>query len=434
MLVRRLLDEGADPNQMDEEARWDESTPLHAAASKSCCPEKVMRMLLDAGAAPTVLDSQSMRTPLLVAVSRHALDKMDLLRVHGADPKFVAESGYGAFVSAAFGPKASMEQVFTRLFEWGVPPDQYSDYGESALSVCSRRGFFAAIRFLLDRGAAPEPLAWSALHHAAAFGGLRTEETMLELCEDINSVDNWGRTPFHIAVAANDIAAMQLLLDAGSDPEATWRGQTSMYLAAQTGSADALQFLLKLGMKPDMTWAFDDTPLMNALEHDALECVWILLAAGAASKHRTASENSPVHCARSIAGFQLLLDAGADLNAVNGEGSWPLKTAAWNGDAALTQFLLQNGALPNLTSTGETALHDAVRSDSLETVSLLLDAGADPNAQDVDGWTPLFCLRSPEMARLLRERGADPAIPDQIGGLPASWIKDCEIRAALQQG
>jgi len=430
-LVSQLLDQGANPNQRDEQARWDESTPLHVASKRSCCSLELMRMLLDGGANPNVLDAQSMRTPMLVAASQHALEKMNLLYTYGADPRCVSESGYNAVVSAAYGPQVSMEEAFMRLFEWGVPPDQCTDYGESALSVCSRRGFFAAIRLLLDRGADPEPLAWSALHQAVAFGGLCTEETLLELCGDINSVDNWGRTPFHIAVAANDIPAMQWLLDAGSDPQATWRSRTSLDLAAQSGSTDALQFLLKLGMEPDTTWTYE-TPLMTALAHDTLECARILIAAGAALNHRANLGHSPVHCAISPAGFQLLLDAGANINVVSEEGSWPLKYAAWEGDPALTRLLLKNGAQPDLTSAGETALHDAVRSDSLETVTLLLDAGADPNAQDVDGWTPLFCLQSPEMARLMRKRGADPTIPDQIGELPTSYIMDREIRAALQ--
>jgi hypothetical protein len=50
-----------------------------------------------------------------------------------------------------------------------------------------------------------------------------------------------------------------------------------------------------------------------------------------------------------------------------------------------------------------------------------LEAGADVNATDCDGWTCLFHLRSERVARYLQERGADPGISDQCGELPEDW-------------
>ena len=88
---------------------------------------------------------------------------------------------------------------------------------------------------------------------------------------------------------------------------------------------------------------------------------------------------------------------------------------------AAVALLLQAGADPNLTSTGQTALFNAVMADSLDCVRMLIEAGADVNATDCDGWTCLFHLRSAEVARFLLEQGASPAIADQCGGLPEDW-------------
>lgn len=82
---------------------------------------------------------------------------------------------------------------------------------------------------------------------------------------------------------------------------------------------------------------------------------------------------------------------------------------------------MQIGADPNLTSTGETALFAAVSSDNIECVRLLLQAGADVNATDCDGWTCLFHLRSETVAQFLLDNGASPEISDQCGGLPEDW-------------
>ena len=54
----------------------------------------------------------------------------------------------------------------------------------------------------------------------------------------------------------------------------------------------------------------------------------------------------------------------------------------------------------------DTPLHEAVRLDNPDAVRLLLKSGADVNARNNYGETPLDLADDPEVARLLRERGA----------------------------
>lgn len=104
----------------------------------------------------------------------------------------------------------------------------------------------------------------------------------------------------------------------------------------------------------------------------------------------------------------MLLQRGAPVNDVSGEGTWLLRIACMNGDLDLTTHLPAHGADPNLTWSGLTALFDAVRADSIPCVDVLLAAGADINAQDVDGWTCLWSVPSVEMAHHLLAHGAPP--------------------------
>ena len=124
---------------------------------------------------------------------------------------------------------------------------------------------------------------------------------------------------------------------------------------------------------------------------------------------------------------------GADVNAVDGCGDWPLKRAAEANDIKRLEWLLKHGAEVDRTFTGETALHSAVRGDSREAVDLLLAAGANPNQQDVDGWTPMFSALSREVIYTLRRAGADLRIIDQGGYGAEKWLKDPILIRALKE-
>src|SRR6185295_10548090 len=58
---------------------------------------------------------------------------------------------------------------------------------------------------------------------------------------------------------------------------------------------------------------------------------------------------------------------------------------------------------------GRTALHWAAMGGNVEIVRMLLDAGAPADAPDRNGWTPLSLIEdNVDVAKLLLERGADP--------------------------
>lgn len=108
---------------------------------------------------------------------------------------------------------------------------------------------------------------------------------------------------------------------------------------------------------------------------------------------------------------QSLLQAGADVNAAQPDGSTPLLWAVYQVDEDLVSDLLRREADPDRTNDfGASPLSEAARLANLELVQQLLAAGADPDSANADGQTPLMLAAyngSMDVARALIEHGAN---------------------------
>lgn len=108
-------------------------------------------------------------------------------------------------------------------------------------------------------------------------------------------------------------------------------------------------------------------------------------------------------------------------------GFTALHRAAASGATDLTELLLQAGAEVNARSPfGETPLHSAVATNYPATAALLLQAGADPNAALTIGLTPLHwaVMRGYQpLIAILLQAGADPDHRDHHGRTPRDWAR-----------
>ena len=107
---------------------------------------------------------------------------------------------------------------------------------------------------------------------------------------------------------------------------------------------------------------------------------------------------------------------------------------------ALIAALLAAGADVRARAFGRTALHFASKAGFVETVRLLLAAGADANAVDDDGLTPLWSamqsgpsVRREPVVRLLLGGGADPEVPNAKGVTLAEAVAADEKRPRAEQ-
>ncbi|XP_061764048.1 ankyrin repeat family A protein 2 isoform X1 [Nerophis ophidion] len=110
------------------------------------------------------------------------------------------------------------------------------------------------------------------------------------------------------------------------------------------------------------------------------------------------------------------------INAQDEEGFTPLMWAAAHGQIAVVEFLLQNGADPNLLAKGrESALSLACSKGYTDIVKMLIDCGVDVNEYDWNGGVPLLYAVHGNHVRcveLLLESGADPTFESDSGFNP----------------
>jgi ankyrin repeat protein len=114
------------------------------------------------------------------------------------------------------------------------------------------------------------------------------------------------------------------------------------------------------------------------------------------------------------------IEAGSDINVLEpSRASTPLITAAALGKAEAANILVDAGAELNYKNAdGSTALHTAAVFDKTEVAKILIDAGADLNCKNNDGSTALhaaafFCRE--EIVEALLEKGADKSIRNKSG-------------------
>lgn len=118
------------------------------------------------------------------------------------------------------------------------------------------------------------------------------------------------------------------------------------------------------------------------------------------------------------------------VDAYSPDGNTPLGLAAFFGKPATVRLLLERGADVSAVARNYMKvqpLHAAVAGRSAEAVALLLERGADPNARQQVGYTPLMGAAGAgreDLVDLLLRHGADPALASDDGKTAASIARE----------
>ena len=207
------------------------------------------------------------------------------------------------------------------------------------------------------------------------------------------------------------------LLDAGVEVDGTnHRGQTALSWAALNGHKPVVQLLIERGA--DVNWRTSDdfSALMDAAYKGHESVVSLLLQAGAELEAETTPKRRALHYAAREQQPQIvsiLLGRGAKTHFYDSDGKTPFLYAASNRDEVTMKLLLEAGTDVNAIDHRDkrSALWLVSTAAKAEIIRLLLDHGADVDARDTYEKTPLINAAdwgNKMVVRMLLEAGADP--------------------------
>jgi ankyrin repeat protein len=176
------------------------------------------------------------------------------------------------------------------------------------------------------------------------------------------------------------------------------KGRTALFRTCRLGQLEKALILIAAGSDPNALDDKGEAPLQCAARYGHIECVDALLKAGANIDYcpptsiTEYSESALCSAVRKCPeAARLLLANGADPNAATDAMIYPLLTAISCGRSELVQLLLQHKASVTVCDRdGQTALHLAVLEGNAQVVRALINSGANINARDARGETPIY--------------------------------------------
>lgn len=334
------------------------ATPLHEAVRYG--RTEIAKMLLDAGASVDAKDNLGKTPILLIIPEKQCAELYSLLVSYNSD--ITGKDMYGDTVLHTATMTNVPEEILSLLMNAGADVNGRNKDGVTPLELAIENKIIPHIKFYAEHGA------------------------------DINSKDKKENTPLTLALKAADTSdkTLETILNKQNIDSVDSDGNTPLITAISTdASQERIQYILSL------------TDEVNARN----------------SAGNTALYISVLKNRKSIG--EKLLAKNADIFTTNNKNNSPLSQALKNPQ--IMEWLITSKTIKDTDGIGSTALHYAAEWGMENAAETLISKGANKEAKNANGETPLFSAcknENPETIALLAKKGCKINARDNLGSTP----------------
>jgi ankyrin repeat protein len=418
-VIRRLLSSHVDIN-----AKYQGKTALHFAAEQG--HQEVVELLLEYQADLNAFDDTS-STPLYHSIQSGYLYLAKYLLTRPGLIDYANAAGQTALHLAV---RCGDLELVEKVLKLHLPLRQSESGLESPLHIAAKSGHVDIVKLLLSNGA------------------------------NVDAADSSGHTPLLVALENRREETAEMLLKhiTSVSPDEPYQN-SPLQLAMQQGYLEITIAILDKGVDLKKLISTRSSPLVDAVRQCSPEIVSLLLSKGAdcdtlvdlnqevdVDDDRWAPIHWTAYNGRSEI-MEILVENNADINLATSHQYTPLHLAAMKNHINILKILLsfidrmprrKSLSAPQDTTDmdagqdmeaivarkldadaksegGETGLHLATFAGHIDTITLLLEAGASPHETDNNGRTPLHLAAADgqeEAVIILLKKGADPNVAD----------------------
>lgn len=331
-------------------------------------------------------------------------------QIHSRSPKYLSKDGYTPLIRAVLNRDKTKVLALIKDGEDINAMDIKEIWTPLSIAVLNKDMDMTTL--LLENGADPNRVnrdGLAVLTHLARQGGpVAMAELLVKHGADVNLRGRIGQKalnspPLEYAIWHERGDMARFLIDKGADIHYESNDRKSYLFRNKI--PELVQYLLEKGLDPNEKDKTGSTPLFYA---DDDEVARLLISHGADVNVCNGRGDTPIFYIRGKDACELLLKHGANLRAKNKYGESCLFRVS---DPELLDFFIRKGlSVEDRNKDGKTPLHiiagELANPDMEPMIKLMLAHGADINARDLSGKTPLDYAFDKKMVALLKKYGA----------------------------